>query len=401
MENPTPEETKMLDAVKTVIAAEVKSLKESSLTKEQMEEAINLKHQELAKTVATPEALKALEDLVIAANLEIKALKESAPKGKAAIKSWTEQATEQGITNEKLQNAVKAKQNLTFDIARLEKKTVGDVAYPTNDYIPFPYMESGWGEAPITKPVMKPICDTRTSPTARATWVERGAREGTVGVTSPGTAKDQLDFTPTVATATASKYAAYIKAPDELLTDVDMFLQETQNDLVNTVLKAEDAAIITYAISKASAFDLTTLKTTTPTKYESIMAMATQVRTNNFEPTAIILNPIDFCTIEFDAFNNGYAVVGWINGGGPTIGGVPVYQSNQITAGYAMVGDMKKVHIREFGGLSVQLGLSGDDFINNIFTLRGETRTIVFVKGGEEDALCYDAISDVVTAITT
>lgn len=400
MENLTEREAQFLAAVKTELANEVKSLKESGITAEKMAEAIDARHQELTKELATAEALKGLEDLIVAANLELKALKEKAPETNR-VKSWAEQAKAQGITTERVQKAYAAHENLTFEIERLERKQVGTIAYPSNAYVPFPYMEQGWGEAPINKPVMKPICDTRSSPTARATWVERGAREGAIDSTAAGAAKDQIDFTPIVATATATKYAGYITFPDELLDDIDNFLAETQNDLVNSVLKAEDDALITYAISKAKAYDLTDIKTTSPTKYESIMAMVTQVRSHNFEPTAIILNPIDFCMIEFDAFNNGYAVVGWINGGGPTIGGVPVYQSNQIESAHAMVGDMKKVHIRDFKGLTVKLGLNGTDFTTNCATMVGEVRTIAFVKAGEEYAVCYDEIADVVTAITT
>lgn len=400
MENLTEREAQFLAAVKTELANEVKALESKGLTAEKIVEIIDQRHLEMSKELATAESLKALEELIIQTNLDIKALKET-PAKTNAVKSWAEQAKEQGITQERVKKAAAAKENLTFEIERLDRKQVGTVAYPSNAYVPFPYMESGWGEAPITKPVMKPICDTRTSPTARATWVERGAREGTVGVTTPGEAKDQLDFTPIVATATASKYAGYITAPDELLDDIDNFLAETQNDLINTVLKAEDDAIITYMISKASAFDLTGLTKSGPTKYEAILAMVAQIRTNNFEPNAILLNPQDFCAIEFDAFDNGYAVVGWINGGGPTIGGVPVYQTNQIAKGYAAVGDFKKLHIREYKGLTVKLGLNGTDFVNNCFTMVGETRTIMFVKAGEEDALCYDAISDVVTAVTS
>ena len=101
-------------------------------------------------------------------------------------------------------------------------------------------------------------------------------------------------------------------------------------------------------------------------------------------PTAILLNPADWAQIQVDVTDS--ATVGvnidFSNPTAPRMNGVPVVQSNGITADTVVVGDFNMsgtIYNRE--GVTVELSDSDDDnFTKNLVTIRAERRLALAIE---------------------
>jgi HK97 family phage major capsid protein len=95
------------------------------------------------------------------------------------------------------------------------------------------------------------------------------------------------------------------------------------------------------------------------------------------EPSAIVLNPTDAQNIDLLKQNNEannfvgprpYGV------GAPRLLGVPVVETDALTAGTALVGDFSKAVLFDRQSLAITLGTINDQFIRNMVTVLGEIR---------------------------
>ena len=101
-------------------------------------------------------------------------------------------------------------------------------------------------------------------------------------------------------------------------------------------------------------------------------------------PTAILLNPSDWAQIQVDIVDSGVNAVrvDYSNEMAPRLNGVPVVQSNGITADQVVVGDFAMggtIHNRE--GVVVEMSDSDDDnFTKNLVTIRAERRLALAIE---------------------
>jgi len=76
------------------------------------------------------------------------------------------------------------------------------------------------------------------------------------------------------------------------------------------------------------------------------------------------------------------------------IWGVPVVESDSITAGEFLVADMTRYNIRDLDGFQVSVGLENDDFTKNLVTIRGEKRLATYVKANYVAGFVTDTFAD-------
>lgn len=112
-----------------------------------------------------------------------------------------------------------------------------------------------------------------------------------------------------------------------------------------------------------------------------------------YEPSAIVLNPADWATIETELLTatSNAVRVSYVQAGTPMLWGVPVVRSVGMSADTFAVGDFRQhgtIHNRE--GVVVQLSESdADNFTKNLITLRAERRLALTsevpaaVRGGD------------------
>jgi hypothetical protein len=85
-----------------------------------------------------------------------------------------------------------------------------------------------------------------------------------------------------------------------------------------------------------------------------------------------------------------------VSGGVPSIfvWGVPVIESDSITAGQYIVADMTKYVIRDREAFNVEMGHSGDDFEKNMVTIIGEKRLATYAAGNHAEAFIKDTFAN-------
>jgi HK97 family phage major capsid protein len=248
-----------------------------------------------------------------------------------------------------------------------------------------------------------------------AEWVEQSGIEGSADMTAEGASKSQMDWDYTVRNAAVRKITAYVKISEEMLNDIEGMLGEINGNLAYQVELKEEVGLITgpgtgktlNGIEKyAQALDLAALSGTVEAanNWDVLAAAITQIKVEaKASANRIFLNPVDiFLTIHAskdttnDYINPVTVVPNATPGAQPSIfvWGVPVVESDSITAGEFLVADMTKFTIRDKQAFTVAMGLDGNDFTKDLVTLRGVKRLVSYVKINDNNAFVTDTFAD-------
>lgn len=226
------------------------------------------------------------------------------------------------------------------------------------------------------------------------TYFLQGAYEGAPAVVAEGAKKPQNSTSFEPVTLPLSKIAAYIKETDEIVNDAPFLASEVRNALLYQLGVVEDAGVIgavantsgilggTYGAGSGSI---------ATTFVDGILYAAREIKAKSaYDATVIILNPADMFALLTDKDQNhqyiggGYFFGAYGNGAYKTpntLWGIPVFESNEITAGQALVCAKQAVNVWQKGGVDVKLyEQNEDDAIYNRVTLLAEERIAVGVK---------------------
>jgi len=73
--------------------------------------------------------------------------------------------------------------------------------------------------------------------------------------------------------------------------------------------------------------------------------------------------------------------------------GIKVIKSLTVAAGYFLVGDISKYHIRTDGPVKIEMGYDADDFTKNFVTIRAEQRIAGFIKANDVESFVYNTFA--------
>ena len=226
------------------------------------------------------------------------------------------------------------------------------------------------------------------------TYFLQDAYEGTPAVTAENAKKPQnsTGFTPT--TLALSKIAAYIKETDEIVSDAPFLASEVQNALLYQLGLVEDATLIsavagttgilagTYGAGSGSiAGDFA----------DGLLYAIKAIKSSSaYDASAVIINPADMFALmtakdsNLQYIGGGYFTGAYGNGQYQPINaiwGVPVFESNAVNAGEALVVAKQAVKVWVKGGVDVKLyEQNEDDALYNRVTLLAEERIACAVK---------------------
>lgn len=226
------------------------------------------------------------------------------------------------------------------------------------------------------------------------TYFLQDAYEGTPAVTAENAKKPQnsTGFTPT--TLALSKIAAYIKETDEIVSDAPFLASEVQNALLYQLGLVEDATLInavagttgilagTYGAGSGSiAGDFA----------DGLLYAIKAIKSSSaYDASAVIINPADMFALmtakdsNLQYISGGYFTGAYGNGQYQPINaiwGVPVFESNAVSAGGALVVAKQAVKVWVKGGVDVKLyEQNEDDALYNRVTLLAEERIACAVK---------------------
>lgn len=215
------------------------------------------------------------------------------------------------------------------------------------------------------------------------TYYLMGSMEGSFGTVAEGAKKHQVHFTTSEKTVALSKIAGFIKETDELLADWAFLESAIRGRLQYEFNKAvEDFLIGTLLATSGVQVGQSTIS------FDNILKAKQAVREETgYAADAILINPTDLETLLLTKDSNlqyllgGPAYGSYGNGGysaNPRIWGLPVVESNAVSAGQAIVGAFKagsSVVTKAGEGQRIEVAnTDADDFEYNRVTVRIEER---------------------------
>ena len=238
---------------------------------------------------------------------------------------------------------------------------------------------------------------TRASATSNIiSWVSMANAEGAAGQTGEGLTKNQIDFDLVVASESVKKTTAYVKVSTEMLDDVDFIASEINNELMVEVMLAVEGQVysgdgtgtnLNGVRTQATAFSPSAEFTGTvdnANNVDVLVAAVDQIEAlDQPQPSAILMHPTDvniLKAIKVSATDKRY-VDRLVNvAGSLELDGIPIVKTTLVTKGDYLVGYFPFDTVYQQDGISIDVGLDGNDFTKNMRTILAEWRGLNLIK---------------------
>ena len=187
----------------------------------------------------------------------------------------------------------------------------------------------------------------------------------------------------TATSYTVGKFAHSFTVSTEFLDDVQGASQFISGQITGGLIEVLNDNIITSILSNDTAFAAGAFANAieSANEFDVLMVAVNQLRLGNYNPSIILVNPNDFVKLSLLKDSNNSYLRGTTGSSlGANIEGVPIVQSAAITSGDYHVIDASRFGIyynRE--SLRVEIGESGNDFIENQKTVLCESRGVLAV----------------------
>jgi HK97 family phage major capsid protein len=240
--------------------------------------------------------------------------------------------------------------------------------------------------------------------TQYAVWVEEYDQEGTPVFIGEGIEKTALDVQYKEQRAKVNKIGVHMKVTTELLEDAGYLMSYIQSNgvkRVETVIENQlfigngtDPQLVGL-LSKSTTFTGGSMagKVEAATNWDVIHGIIAQVRAANGVVNGVFIETGQFHVMlsEKDG-DKQYILPAGVNfdaQGNLTAWGVRIIPTNALTGTAAdfVGGDLSVINVRLRNGIQVTIGESGDDFIDNLKTIRIEQRLVQFVSANDVPVL--------------
>lgn len=405
------DEEKLISEIETEINKQLEGVK----TEEEIKTIVDSKVSEVKAALKDTKigGDSTIEEIMRKQGEEITALKQAATTGSMSEKS-TAQILKEEINKdpEYFKSATSVKGSPWFSV---ETKAPGDITranLPTapSTFVPSQELRPGYIPYRTNEPIMLRYANVQRTTKGVINWVDETAGEGDAGWTAEGAAKPLLDVNVTVRNTTVKKVAVFSKVSEEALDDIDFLASLIETRQRNKIaLKVDDGLINgdgtgdtpTGIAYYAPGFTSTEMNGTieAPNKFDALGAAATQIRRANFDPVLVFINPVDWFTMMHtkDAEER-YVLLSLQMANGQFLEMIAV-QSNQVDVGEFIMGDFRYFNVVIREGMRTEMGLDGNDFRNNVVSMRSEMRLAAYVSTNERLAFVMDTYQDVIDAI--
>lgn len=247
-------------------------------------------------------------------------------------------------------------------------------------------------------------------------WVYQANKDGAAGPTGEGLVKNQIDFDLVVASESVKKFTAFIKVTTEMISDIPWIMGQIEGELTRELLKVVEAQAyegdgtglnMNGVRTVATAFAAGTFAATVPNAnaIDALTVAMDQIAVaEQEEPTFIFMHPSDVTAlkmIKVSATDRRY-VDRLVNVASTlTLDGIPIIPTTLVTDDEALIGKFDLAMLVQREGLSIDIGLDGDDFSKNYRTILIEWRGLVAVKNNDRSAFVSLDFSTAITALET
>jgi Phage capsid family. len=406
-------EEKDLKALQATIKEEVKNLSDAQKA---FETASELKREELAVKMAKYD--ENIEKLSKQADAIQLAQKDQISMGRKEnpYAEMKKTMADKSVIEELKKGGQRTFEIKVSDIAL--NNELGNAAVGTSVVLPF--REAGIVQAPDRMVRLLDIINRANINSNRVSWVERTAR--TNGISTNATAAvaeeqifPQSDFTWNQKYAPVEKIATYVKVTNEALEDWDQLMNAIQNELLPMVERALELMVYSgTGVSPqmqgitdtgiAAAFTASAMTgIVTPNLIDVITAAVAQIRVANFDgPLTALVNSYDYAMATMPKNADGiYLMPPNFSGDRMSVNGCRIVQSSLVTEGDILVGDFTKDTLFTKRGIEIKVwDQNSDDPIHDLKTITASVRAVNRLALPNYDAFVYDAIGDIVTAIS-
>lgn len=249
----------------------------------------------------------------------------------------------------------------------------------------------------------------------RALWIEETDEQGTPIFIAEGASKVQLSSLWVEKTATVQKIAVYGKVTTELMADLPQLMSYIQSSLMKRLSVKLETELFTGAGTGNTIYGAKTLATSfsagsnalaidDANEFDVLDALALQVEVANGMANAVYINPSTWAKMKGLKDTTGRPI--WKDYIDPTTGvvnyaGMNIFTSTAITAGEFVGGDMEVLHVLYRDSLTVQIGLDGNDFTNNVKTILVEQRLVQFASANDTPCLVKGVFATAKAALET
>jgi len=361
--------------------------------------------------------IESLENALKMQGLVLDKIKSGKLDGNAisAVEGSIERAIEENIENFKSHASGDSNTKFKFEV-----KVAGDMTLTGNvsgGTMPQPQRLEGVNDIAERVAVTYGMIPKLTTDRNAIEWVYEANQDGTIDGTAEGAAKDQIDNDFVVTSVSLVKRAAYFKVSTEMLDDVTFMAGWLRNKLIirlfldvdNQCLNGDNTGQnLNGIINQATAFAAGTFANTVDNAndVDSLVVAINQIEIANQSVgnLQIQMHPSDVAAlklIKLSATDKRYIDRLVMVAGELSLDGVPIVKNNNITVGDFLVGDFSKATIVQKSGISVEVGLDGNDFTNNMRTILAEWRGQLFVQNNDTSAFVTGTFATTNAALET
>lgn len=246
----------------------------------------------------------------------------------------------------------------------------------------------------------------------RVMWIEETDEQGTPIFIAEGATKIPTSVKYVEQTANVKKIAVYGKITTEMMADAPFLVSYIQNNLVKRVREVTENQLLagdgvgdnlkglkTYA----SAFSAGTLALSiaTANEFDVLNAIAVQVESANGVPNCVFIHPVTLAKMKSLKTTTGEPIYKDYQDihGNLVVNGMFIVTTTGVTAGEFIGGDCTVANVLFRENLKVQIGIDGNDFINNKKTVLVEQRLVQFVSANDTPVIVKGTFSAAITAL--
>lgn len=276
-----------------------------------------------------------------------------------------------------------------------------------------PFREAEVGKAPDRVTSILSVINKAVTSSGIVTWVERSARTQGAAFVAETSQNPQSDVTYVQKSKTCERIGTHYKVTSAALEDWDQLYSEIVNEVIPQLEREIEDNVFSGSgtspellgmTTNASAFSVSGLteKVVNPNYLDAIRACVAQLLAANYlGPFTAIINPVDAALMDLAKDSNGaYVIPPFLTADRKLIAGARLIESNLITSGYVLVGDMSRDTLYFRRGIEVKLwDQDSTDPEYDLKTITASARCLNRIKEVHYDAFVYDAFADIQSAI--
>jgi HK97 family phage major capsid protein len=245
----------------------------------------------------------------------------------------------------------------------------------------------------------------------RALWIEELDEQGTPIMLGEGDTKTKLSVRYEEKTANVKKIAVYGKVTTEMMADLPQLISYIENNLMkrmdivleNQLFNGDNIGDnLNGAFTLATAFSAGDLAATipTPNDYDVIGAVALQTELAFGIPNGIFVNPTIVTRMKLTKGEDGhYVMPTFATANGLEVSGMRVIPTTAVSGENFIGGDLSVLQVLIREELGIQIGVDGNDFINNKKTMLLEKRLVQFASANDVACLIKGAFDTAKAAL--